>query len=187
MRVAYIRSSSVDQNHEYQIKAMEQYNIEKFFIDKASGKDTNRPEYINMMNFVRAGDEIYIYDLSRISRDLKQMLDIIDELNANDIKLVSIKENIDSSTSTGKLMLSMIGAVNEFLRTNQKEKQMEGIAIAKEKGKYKGRKKIEYPRNWQSVINQWRKREITAVKAMELTGLKRATFYRLLKEYTEDN
>lgn len=187
MKIAYIRSSSVDQNHEYQIKAMEQYNIEKFFIDKASGKDTNRPQYIEMMNFVRTGDEIYIYDLSRISRDLKQMLEIIDELDRKDIKLVSIKESIDSSTSTGKLMLSMIGAVNEFLRTNQKEKQMEGIAIAKEKGKYKGRKKIQTPPNWELVINQWRNREITAVKAMELTGLKRATFYRLLKEYTENN
>lgn len=187
MKVAYIRSSSEQQNNEYQIKALESYNIEKYFIEKKSGKDTNRPVFKEMLEYIREGDIVYIYDFSRISRNVKDLLNIVDTLQEKKVELISIKENLDTSTSTGKLMLTMIGAINEFQRTNQREKQAEGIALAKEKGKYKGRKKIELPKNWDENFKDWRERKITATKFMENTGLKRATFYRLLKEYTENN
>ena len=184
MKVGYIRSSSISQNNEYQLKDLEKQNIEKYFIDKATGRNTDRKEFKQMLNFIREGDEVYIYDLSRLSRNLKEMLEIIDDFNNNNIRIISIKENIDSITPTGRLMLSMIGAVNEFIVTNQREKQLEGIKLAKEKGKYKGRKKIDYPKNWNETIEKWKRRDITATQAMQITGLKKATFYRLLKEYT---
>jgi len=184
MRIAYIRSSTIFQNHQYQIEALNKYKIEKIFIDKTSGKNTDRPQFKDMMEFVRSGDELFIYDFSRISRSLKDLLEIVELLNNKGVKLVSIKENLDTSTSTGKLMLSMIGAVNEFQRMNLLEKQREGIAIAREKGRYKGRKKIEHPENWQEIIEKWRSREVKSSEAMRLTGLKKSTFYRLLKEET---
>jgi len=89
---------------------------------------------------------------------------------------------LDSDTSTGKLMLTMIGAINEFERANMLERQREGIAIAKAKGAYKGRKKVEKPDNWGEVYPRWKSRELTAGKAMELLDLKRNTFYKLVKE-----
>lgn len=185
MRVAYVRSSTQEQNNQYQLDALAKYDIEKFFIDKCSGKNTDRPQFKEMMDYIREGDEIITYDFSRISRSLKDLLNIIDELDKKKVKLISIKENLDTSTSTGMLMVSMIGAVNQFQLANQREKQLEGIAIAKANGKYKGRKKIDFPDNWELVYNKWKCREIKSKEAMELTGLKKATFYNLLKEYEE--
>ena len=145
MQIAYIRVSSIDQNEQRQIEAMQRYNIEKWFIEKVSGKDTNRPKLKEMLDFAREGDTIHIHDFSRLARSTKDLLDIVELLNSKGIILISNKENIDSSTPTGKLMLTMIGAINEFERTNLLERQKEGITIAKREGKYKGRKAVSIP------------------------------------------
>ena len=139
MNIAYVRVSTIEQNEERQIKALEIYNIDKWFIEKVSGKDMKRPELINMLDFAREGDNIYIHDLSRLARSTSDLLNIVETLNKKKINLISNKECIDTSTATGKLMLTMIGAINEFERQNLKERQAEGIEIAKAKGKYKGR------------------------------------------------
>ena len=182
MNIAYVRVSTIEQNEERQIKALEIYNIDKWFIEKVSGKDMKRPELINMLDFAREGDNIYIHDLSRLARSTSDLLNIVETLNKKKINLISNKECIDTSTATGKLMLTMIGAINEFERQNLKERQAEGIEIAKAKGKYKGRKKIEYPSNWEEVYNKWIKRDITARKAMEELKLKPNTFYNFVAE-----
>ena len=106
-----------------------------------------RPELVAMLEFAREGDNIYIHDLSRLARSTADLLKIVELLNEKKINLISNKESIDTSTATGKLMLTMIGAINEFERQNLKERQAEGIEIAKNKGKYKGRKKVERPDN----------------------------------------
>lgn len=183
MKIAYIRVSTVDQNEERQIKAMEHLGIEKYFIEKVSAKDTNRQKLIELLEFVREGDTVYIKDFSRLARSTKNLLEIVEQLESKKVKLISLKENLDTSTSTGKLMLTMIGAIYEFERFNLLERQREGIEIAKEKGKYKGRKKVEYPNNWVEVYKRWKNREVTGNKAMEQLGLKRTTFYKLIKEY----
>lgn len=183
MKIAYIRVSTVDQNEERQIKAMEHLGIEKYFIEKVSEKDTNRQKLIELLEFVREGDTVYIKDFSRLARSTKNLLEIVEQLESKKVKLISLKENLDTSTSTGKLMLTMIGAIYEFERFNLLERQREGIEIAKEKGKYKGRKKVEYPNNWVEVYKRWKNREVTGNKAMEQLGLKRTTFYKLIKEY----
>lgn len=184
MNITYVRVSSADQNEERQIKALEVHNIDKWFMEKISGKDTNRPKLQEMLQFVREGDTIYVHDFSRLARSTKDLLNIIEGLDIKNVCLVSNKENIDSSTSMGKLMLTMIGAINEFERINIKERQLEGIEIAKQKGKYKGRKEIQKPSNWDEVIGRWRAREITATDAMQSLGLKRNTFYKMVKTYT---
>ena len=185
MNIGYVRVSTVDQNEKRQIEGLEKHNIEKMFIEKVSGKDTNRPQLKAMLDFAREGDFIYIHSLDRIARNTKDLLELVEELQNKGIHLVSNKENIDASTSSGKLMLTMLGAIAEFERANLLERQREGIEIAKREGRYKGRKKIDYPTNWEEVYNKWKTREITAVKAMELTGLKKNTFYNLLTEYNK--
>lgn len=183
MIVGYVRVSTVEQNEARQLVTMEDMKVERIFSEKVSAKDTNRTELNNMIEFVRDGDTIVVHDFSRLARSTKDLLDIVELLEDKNITLISKKENIDTSTPTGKLMLTMIGAINEFERTNMLERQREGIAIAKENGAYKGRRKIEYPDNWDEIYPKWKSREINGAKTMELLGLKRNTFYNLVKEY----
>lgn len=143
MNIAYVRVSSLDQNEARQREALNKYNIERWYVEKVSGKNTNRVQLQAMLEFAREGDTIYIHDLSRLARNTFDLLRIVELLNRNRIHLVSNKESIDSSTPTGKLMLTMIGAINQFERENLRERQREGIEIAKRNGRYKGRKKIE--------------------------------------------
>lgn len=184
MNISYVRVSTVEQNEARQVEGLnEKFKIDKWFIEKISAKDTNRPKLNEMLDYAREGDTIYIWDFSRLARSTKDLLELVDIINNKGITLVSVKENIDTSTATGKLMLTVIGAINEFERTNLLERQKEGIAIAKKNNKYKGRKKIERPKNFIDIYNKWRCRELTGIKAMELLGVKKNTFYKLIKEY----
>lgn len=185
MNIAYVRVSSVDQNEARQLESLKRFDIEKIFSEKVSAKNTDRPKLKEMLEFCREGDTIYIHDFSRLARSTKDLLSLVEYFNDKKVNIVSIKENIDSSTPTGKLMLTMIGAINEFERQNILERQKEGIALAKERGMYKGRKKIKRPDNWSVVYDDYIHRRITAVKAMELTGLKKSTFYKFLNEEQE--
>ena len=139
MNIAYVRVSTVEQNEARQLEALEKYNIDKWFTEKVSAKDTNRPQLQAMLDFAREGDTVYIHEFSRLARSTKDLLEIVEELNNKGVQLVSNKENLDTSTPTGKLMLTMIGAIAEFERQQILERQKEGIAIAKKEGKFKGR------------------------------------------------
>ena len=142
MKYAYIRVSTEAQNEARQLEAMRKYNItpECYYIEKASGKNTNRPELQRLLETVQAGDTIHIHDFSRLSRSTADLLQLVESLNARGVHLISNKENLDTSTPTGKLMLTMIGAINEFERVNMLERQREGIACAKARKAYKGGK-----------------------------------------------
>ena len=182
-KVAYIRVSTQEQNTESQQEILQQYAIDKFFEEKVSGKNTNdRPELQAMLDYVRAGDTVYVKDFSRLARSTKDLLWIIEELDKKQVKLISHKEQLDTSTPSGKLMVTMLGAIYEFERANLLERQKDGIAVAKKEGKYKGRKKIKKPDNWQDIYNDWSCRKITAKKACELLKLKTNTFYNFVKE-----
>lgn len=185
MNIAYVRVSTIEQNEARQTEGLKKYGIDEWFIEKVSAKDTNRPKLKEMIKFARKGDTIHIHSFDRLARSTKDLLDIVEQLQAKGIDLVSSKENIDSSTPTGKLMLTMIGAINTFERENMLERQREGIAIAKEEGKYMGRKEIDYPANWAEVYGKYKTRDLTGTKAMELLGLKRNTFYKLVKDFEE--
>ncbi|MFR6513442.1 MAG: recombinase family protein [Ruminococcus sp.] len=184
MNIAYIRVSTVEQNEQRQIEAMKPFNIEKWFIEKISAKDTNRPKLQELLEFAREGDTIHVHDFSRLARSTKDLLDIIEQLSQKNIYLVSNKENIDTSTPTGKLMLTMIGAINEFERYNLLERQREGIAIAKRNGKYKGGKRKSVP-DFESGYQRYLRREISKVKLAEELRISRPTLDKLIKEYSE--
>lgn len=183
MKIAYVRVSTVEQNEQRQVVALEKHGIEKWYIEKVSGKDTNRPKLKEMLEFAREGDIIYIHDFSRLARSTKDLLDIVEQLNNKGIHLVSNKENIDSSTPTGKLMLTMIGAIAEFERQNLLERQKEGIAIAKEQGKFKGGqvKKID-DTVFNNLLEQYNTRAITKKEFAEKLNVSRPTLDKLLKE-----
>ncbi|MCH4198708.1 MAG: recombinase family protein [Clostridium tyrobutyricum] len=183
MNIGYIRVSTVEQNEGRQYESMKNLGIEKFFEEKISAKDINRPKLNEMLEFARSGDTIYVKDFSRLARSTKDLLNIIDLVNNKGIKLISLKENLDTTTSTGKLMVTMIGAIYQFERENTLERQREGIAIAKKEGKYKGRKEIDYPENWTEVYNKYKCRELKGTEAMQELGLKKTTFYKLVKKY----
>lgn len=182
MRLAYIRVSTAEQNEQRQIEAMEHYNIEKWFTEKVSAKDTNRPKLQELLDFAREGDVIHIHDFSRLARSTKDLLDIVEQLSKKGVTLVSNKENIDSSTPTGKLMLTMIGAINEFERTNLLERQREGIVLAKRAGKYKGGKKKEVS-NFAEQYARYMSREITKSELARVLCISRPTLDRIIKEY----
>lgn len=183
--IAYIRVSTLEQNTESQFEILKQYKIDKYFEEKVSAKNTNRPKLREMLDYVRSGDTVYVKDFSRLARSTKDLLELLEKLENKGVKLVSNKENLDTSIPAGKLMVTMLGAIYEFERANLLERQKDGIAIAKREGKYKGRKKIQKPSNWQEVYSDWSCRKITAKKACELLKLKTNTFYNFVKEERE--
>jgi len=185
-KIAYIRVSTIDQNEERQIKAIEKIGIDRWYVEKISGKNTERKELQAMLDHIRKGDEIYILDFSRLARSAKDLLSLIELFEQKGVRLVSLKENLDTSTASGKLMLTLLAAINEFERTNLLERQAEGIAIAKAKGLYKGRKKIETnSEQFKQLYKQWKQREITKKKMAEILGIGRTTLYTRIKEFEQ--
>ncbi|HAN10520.1 MAG TPA: resolvase [Clostridiales bacterium] len=177
--LAYVRTSCVEQNEVRQVEALKKYDIDKWFIEKKSGKNMEREELNKLLDYAREGDIIYIHDLTRLARNLKNLLEIIDKLKEKKIDLVSNKENIDTKTPMGKLMLHLVGAIAEFERENLLERQAEGIQQGKLRGVYKGRKRIQKPKDWDEVYSEYERREITAKEAMKKMGLKKNTFYNM--------
>ena len=180
MNRAYVRVSTVEQHEDRQIEALEKHGIDKWYIEKISGKNTNREQLQLMLDEAEPGDTIFIHDFSRLARSTKDLLDVVESLNSRGIRLISNKEYVDTSTPTGKLMLTMIGAIAEFERTTMLERQAEGIAIAKQEGRM-GRPTIMPSDNFNAIVQEWRAGKITAVDAMKQSGMTKATFYRKVK------
>lgn len=182
-KVGYVRCSTVEQNEARQLRMMEEQQAEQVFVDKASGKNTDRPEFHKMMSYVRSGDVVIVESISRIARNTRDLLSIVAELTEKGVEFVSLKESIDTTTPTGKFMLTVFGALAELERENILERQREGIAIAKEQGKYTGRKRLEADmEQMRAVCARWRAGELTATAAMKELGMKPNTFYRRVKE-----
>ena len=184
MKVFYARCSTAEQNEARQLQTAREIGADKVFIDKASGKNANRPELQKMLDYVREGDTLYCSDFSRIARNTRDLLSITEQLEKKSVQFISMKEAVDTATPQGRFMLTVFGAMAELERETILQRQKEGIAIAKAAGKYKGRQKqkIDTAR-FMTVCAKWRAGEITAVKAMELLQLKANTFYRRVKEY----
>ena len=182
-RIAYIRVSTYEQSTDSQKALLAQYNIDKSFEEKVSGKNTtDRQELQAMLDYVREGDTVYIKDLSRLARNTKDLLDIVEYLEKKSVGLFSIKENIDTSTNFGKLMITFLAAIYEFERANLLERQRDGIAVAKKLGKYKGRKKVTKPDNFKEIYKKWQNREIKSNVAIRELNISEYAFYKFIKE-----
>ena len=184
MIVGYARVSTAEQNPERQINMLQdKYKVEKTYLDRLSGKDTNRPELNAMLQFVREGDIVVVESYSRLARSTKDLLDIVEKLKQNNVTLISDKENINTSTPTGKLFLTITAGIAEFERECLLQRQREGIEIAKRNGKYKGRQPLAFDeKKFRSECTKWRHGEQTAVATMKLLDMKANRFYRKVKE-----
>ena len=181
MKIGYIRISTTDQNTARQEVLMQELGVEQVYIDRISGKNTDRPELKRMMNYVREGDVVIVEAISRFARNTKDLLELVEQLNEKQVEFISKKEAIDTTTPTGKFMLTVFGAVAELEREYILQRQKEGIAVAKQNGVYKGRKPIEHPR-FNEIVTLWKGGDITAVEAMKRLNMKPSTFYRKVKE-----
>ena len=140
-----------------------------------------------MLEYVRENDVIYVKDLSRLARNTKDLLEIIEFLNNKQVALKSLKESIDTSTHYGKLMITFLGAIYEFERANLLERQRDGIEIAKKKGKYKGRKPIPKPENFSEIYNKWKVRELKTKQAIKMLNISEYAFYKFSKQEVQNN
>ncbi len=181
MKIGYIRVSTQEQNTVRQEVLMESLGVDEVYIDRMSGKSTDRPELKKMTEYVRQGDTVIVESISRFARNTRDLLELVERLTAKGVEFVSKKESIDTTTPSGKFMLTIFGAVAELERDYILQRQSEGIAIAKAQGKYKGRKPIERP-NFNQVTALWRSGEITAREAMRRLDMKPSTFYRRIQE-----
>jgi DNA invertase Pin-like site-specific DNA recombinase len=180
LKIGYIRISTADQNTARQELLMEQLGVDEVYIDRMSGKNTNRPELKKMMEYVRRGDTVIVESISRFTRNTRDLLELVEKLSAKGVEFVSKKETIDTTTPTGKFMLTVFGTVAELEREYILQRQREGVAIAKDNGVYKGRKPIQPP-ELEKVMVKWRRGEITAAEAMRQMGMSKSAFYRKVK------
>lgn len=181
MKVGYVRVSSLTQNTARQEVLMQELGVERVFIDRQSGKDTTRPELKRMMDFVREGDVVIVESISRFARNTRDLLELVEQLSEKKVEFISKKESLDTSTPSGRFVLTIFGAVAQLEREYMLQRQKEGIAIAKQEGKYKGRKPVDRP-ELNVVIASWERGEITAVEAMRRLKISKTTFYRIVRE-----
>lgn len=178
--IGYIRVSTVDQNTQRQLEGIQ---LDRVFEDKASGKDTKRPALGDLLQFVREGDTVIVHSMDRLARNLDDLRRIVKELTKKGVKVKFIKESL---TFTGEdspmsnLLLSVMGAFAEFERALIKERQMEGIDIAKKNGKYKGRKKSLATEQIESIKQRIAMGERKSILAREFK-VSRETLYQYLK------
>jgi len=181
-RVGYVRVSSFDQNVDRQLDGVE---LDKKFVDKASGKDVHRPQLNAALEYLRDGDVLVVHSMDRLARNLVDLRTLVDGLTGRGVQVEFVKENLQftgEDTNISRLMLSIMGAVAEFERSMLKERQREGIALAKKAGVYKGRKPSLTP----DCVHQLRSRVAAGEKKAGLArefGISRQTLYQYVAEW----
>jgi DNA invertase Pin-like site-specific DNA recombinase len=176
-RVGYIRVSSLDQNTARQLEGVE---LDKTFSDKASGKDVKRPQLQAALEYLRDGDVLVVHSMDRLARNLVDLRTMVEALTGRGVRVQFVKENLiftGDDTSAAKLLLNVMGAVAEFERSLLKERQREGISIAKKAGVYKGRKPSLTPERVTELRARVAKGEKKAALAREF-GISRETLYQ---------
>ncbi|MGD9817827.1 MAG: recombinase family protein [Desulfomonilaceae bacterium] len=179
-RIGYIRVSSYDQNPDRQL---EDVSTDKVFIDKVSGKDVHRPKLEELLSFVREGDTVVVHSMDRLARNLDDLRRLVQNLTQRGIRIEFVKEHLaftGNDSPMANLMLSVMGAFAEFERALIRERQREGIALAKQRGAYKGRKKVLTPQQSELMKQRAAAGEPKAKLAREF-GISRETVYQYLK------
>ncbi|MBO3445696.1 recombinase family protein [Clostridium sp. CCUG 7971] len=196
----YIRVSSKEQNEARQIEAMEKWNKDNNItnaielIDKASGINTDRAQLQLMLKVVGEGDLVVIKSIDRLSRNYKEVMELWNTITNKgadivvvDMPLLDTRQHKDLlGDFISNLILQVLSYVAQQETEFRKQRQAEGIAIAKAQGKHLGRPQAEYPSNWDEEYQEWKSGEQTAKVTMENLGLKRTTFYKLVKQYEQE-
>ena len=186
MKIGYVRVSTVEQQEDRQLAAIKQWGAEKIFIDKMSGKNMDRDGLRNMMDFIREGDSLCVLELSRLGRSLPDLIKITDDLQKKKVSLVVLKENIDTSTPTGRMIFYMLAVIAQFERETILERQREGIEQAKLRHVYKGRQKRILPENFEDYYKQWLSREISRSQIARDLKISRPVLISLMNQYEKD-
>lgn len=195
MIIGYCRVSTKDQDLTRQIESLKEYGCERIYSDKATGKNFNRPEYTKLKDALRKGDTLVVHEFDRLGRNKKLTLKELQYFKDNGIRLVALNLPTTQMDTTDNLMLETINNIVIELYTmmaqqeieTREKRQREGIDVALANGVKFGRKAVEYPKNWESVISLVNNKQLTNIEAMQMLGLKKTTYYRLLKQYRENN
>ena len=201
MIIGYCRVSTRDQDLTRQIESLKEYGCEKIYSDKATGKNFNRPEYTKLKDALRKGDTLVVHEFDRLGRNKKLTLKELQYFKDNGIRLVALNLPTTMMNTTDNLMLETINNIVIELYTmmaqyeieNREKRQREGIdamplnekgkRVSNKTGNQMGRKEVEYPKNWESVIQLVDSKQLSNIDAMQMLGLKKTTYYKLLKEY----
>lgn len=183
-KIGYVRVSTVDQNTDRQLSDVA---LDKIFEDKASGKNTHRPQLQVMLDYIREGDEVFVHSMDRLARNVKDLLEIIEIIKNKGSKLTFVKEQMSFDPNTNEnpmqtLMLTMLGAIAEFERKIILERQREGIAIAKTKGVYKGTKKVLSVTEVNLLKEIFNKKEMSVAELGRKFNISRASVYNYVRK-----
>ena len=180
MIYGYARVSTADQNLDRQKDALYKYGIDYLYYEKTSGTKRNRPELDLMLKSLVEGDTIVIESLSRLGRSVKNLAELMEQLNEKGVRLVSLKETIDTTSSTGKLLFTILSSLAEFERNVLVERTREGLNAARARGRCGGRPKTD-PKAVQKAVALYQTKQYSATEVTDLTGVSKATLYRAIK------
>jgi len=181
LKIGYARVSTNQQELNRQLDILNNYGVDKIFEEKISGTIKNRPELEKVKMMVRKGDTIVIESLSRLGRSSKDLLELIDAWEKQGVKLVSLKENVDTSTPTGKLLLTVLSAICQFERDITVQRTQEGLKAARARGRKGGRPKTN-PAALDKAVKLYQANTHSIKEIADITGISSSTLYRALKE-----
>ena len=182
MIIGYARCSTIDQNLDWQLDALNSEGCERIYQEKASGTKKERPELERMLDAMREGDTIVVCELTRLSRSTKDLFELIERISKSGVNIRSIKEKwLDTTTPQGKLLFTIFAGVSQFERDLTHERTMDGLAAARARGRMGGRPKAD-PKAVEQAIALYNAKTIPIKDILNTTGLSKATFYQYLRE-----
>jgi DNA invertase Pin-like site-specific DNA recombinase len=181
MVYGYARVSTADQNLDRQLDALRKYGIDKLFCEKMSGTKKNRPELDKMLSELSDGDTVVIESLSRLGRSVKNLSELMERFNTQNIRLVSMKETIDTTSPTGRLLYTILASLAAFERDILVERTSEGLKAARARGRVGGRPKTD-AKAMQKALALYQTKEYSITDITDLTGVSKSALYRALKE-----
>lgn len=175
----YCRVSTESQNLDRQLDALQKYGVDKIYNEKMTGTKKDRPELMKMLDRMTEGDTVVIESLSRLGRSTKDLIELTELFQSKGVNLVSLKESIDTNTSTGKLLFTLMSAIAQFERDTIADRTREGLKAARARGRTGGRPKADAD-VIKKAIKLYGTREYSIQEIMDLTGIKKSTLYRNL-------
>lgn len=186
MVIGYARVSTVEQNLDRQLDGLKERGAERIFQEKMTGTKSNRPELEKMMLTLRSGDTLIIDSFSRLSRSTKDLIEMVEKLNEMGVNLVSIKEQLDTTTATGKMMLTMLSALSQFERDLIAERTKDGLKAARARGRCGGRPKVGTDAKRKKALALYDANTMTNGEIAEIAGVSTATLSRWIKAHKEE-